>query len=401
MIDEYETIKQLALKYGIDLGEINCAPDEDIQVLLDEGLTLEEINIDYFSFCAFRIHGETDIRLLEEYEQQLELLSLALLYTKAVNNNSPVKSDTTIKGVAEKTRLKNNANISRILKCLNDLSGNNSGELYSETELTKLIESKKEYIRQCKRRDKSKKRDNVRRIAYDYQSKGIFSKDVKMLTSKEFQFLYDVLYLEGVFTSENDGLDITPTAKKERLKDYFKYFEDSNVRIKMYDVGRNPLNKLSKPIGEIVSEIGWHPKDNYLKVEAHYKRPERSFGQLSVKDLTNPDCQQIFKRDLYSQYKRLEPMKSIIYPTNKKDLSSIDIVLIELAETLINNGKSLNEIKRALYNRINSFSDEEWKKTDKDSRKRQIKARIGKLRVAENSKWDLSEELKNALFSEK
>jgi hypothetical protein len=186
-----------------------------------------------------------------------------------------------------------------------------------------------------------------------------------------------------------------------KYKGYFKYFEDSNVRIKMYDVGRNPLNKLSKPIGEIVSEIGWHPKDNYLKVEAHYKRPERSFGQLSVKDLTNPDCQQIFKRDLYSQYKRLEPMKSIIYPTNKKDLSSIDIVLIELAETLINNGKSLNEIKRALYNRINSFSDEEWKKTDKDSRKRQIKARIGKLRVAENSKWDLSEELKNALFSEK
>ncbi len=222
MIDEYETIKQLAQKYGIDLGEINCAPDEDIQTLLNEGLTLEEINIDYLSFCAFRIRAETDIRLIREHEQQLELLSLALLYTKAVNSNSPIESSTTIKGVADKTSLKNHSNISRILKCLNDSLGNKSEELYSEAELNKLIKSQKEYISQCKERRKGQKRDNVRHIAHDYKTKGIFSNDVKVLTSKEFQFLYDVLYLEGVFTSEDDGLDITSAAKKERLKYYFR-----------------------------------------------------------------------------------------------------------------------------------------------------------------------------------
>ena len=108
----------------------------------------------------------------------------------------------------------------------------------------------------------------------------------------------------------------------------------------MYDVGRNPLNKLGKPIREIVSQIGSNPKNNYLKVEAHYKRPDRLFSQLYAKDLINPDKQEIFKQNLYSQYKRLKPMKSIIYPTNKKDLSSIDIVLIELAERLINSGES-------------------------------------------------------------
>lgn len=168
----------------------------------------------------------------------------------------------------------------------------------------------------------------------------------------------------------------------------------------MYDVGRNPLNKLGKPIGEIISEIGWNPKNNYLKMEAHYKRPDKLFGQLYARDLINPDKQETFRHNLYSQYKRLKPMKSIIYPTNKKDLSSIDIVLIELAERLINSGENQEEIKKVLYNRINSFSADELKKTDKDSRKRQIKARIGKLKVAENSKWDLSEELKDALFSE-
>lgn len=222
MIDEYETIKQLARKYGIDLEEINCAPNEDVQMLLDEGMTLEEINIDYLSFCASRMIVETDIRLIQEHEQRLELLSLALLYTKAVNSNSPIESGTTIKGVAEKTSLKKHSNISHILKCINDLLENKSEELYSEAELNKLIKSQKEYISQCNRRNKSKKRDNVRRIAYNYQSKGIFSKDVKMLTSKEFQFLYDVLYLEGVFASKDDGLDITSAAKKERLKYYFR-----------------------------------------------------------------------------------------------------------------------------------------------------------------------------------
>ncbi len=186
-----------------------------------------------------------------------------------------------------------------------------------------------------------------------------------------------------------------------KYKGYFKYFDDTVVRIKMYDVGRNPLDKLGRPIQEIIEEIGWNPKDNYLKMEAHYKRPDRLFGQLSVKDLINPYRQEIFKQDLYRQYKRLEPMKSLIYPTNKKDLSSIDIVLIELAETLINNGKNLKEVKRALYDRINSFPGEKLKKADKDYRKRVIKSRIGKLRVAENSKWDLAEELKNTLFSEK
>ena len=203
-----------------------------------------------------------------------------------------------------------------------------------------------------------------------------------------------------IIAKHRAGDKLTPHADA-KYKGYFKYCEDSAVRIKMYDVGRNPLNKLGRPIREIIAEIGWNPKDNYLKVEAHYKRPDRLFGQLSVKDLINPDYQQIFKQDLYSQYKRLEPMKSLIYPTNKKDLSSIDIVLIELAETLINNGKSLKEVKRALYDRINSFPDKELKKADKDYRKRQIKGKIDKLKVAPISQWDLSEELKNALSPEK
>lgn len=222
MIDEYETIKQLAQKYGIDLGKINCAPNEDIQTLLDEGLTLEEINIDYLSFCAFRMYAETIFKLLQEYEPQLELLSLTLLYTKAVNGHAPIESFATIKGITKKSVLKSNSYLSDILKHLNYMIGNKEQRLYSETELIKLIETKREHINQCKERHKARKRDNVRHIAYDYKTKGIFSKDVKMLTSKEFQFLYDVLYLEGLFASEDDGLDITSAAKKERLKYYFR-----------------------------------------------------------------------------------------------------------------------------------------------------------------------------------
>lgn len=184
-----------------------------------------------------------------------------------------------------------------------------------------------------------------------------------------------------------------------KSKGNFKYFEDANVRIKLYDVGWNHGNKLGKSMRNIIPEIGWEPKDNYLKVEVHYKHPKRLFGHLFVKYLITERWQQVFKLALAWEYKRLESMKSIICPTNKKDLFSIDIVLIELAETLINNSISLGKVKKALYNRINSFSNEELTKTDKDSRKRQIKLRISKLRVAENSKWDLSELIDKALFS--
>ena len=90
-------------------------------------------------------------------------------------------------------------------------------------------------------------------------------------------------------------------------------------------------------------------------------------------------------------------MAQIETPTSKADLSTASIIALVLVEDNLNDSKSLQEVKKMLYNRINSFPDEVLSKADKDSRKRQVKAILGKMREADTSKWDLSQQLAAAL----
>lgn len=185
----------------------------------------------------------------------------------------------------------------------------------------------------------------------------------------------------------------------EKDKGNLSRWSDSNVDLKMYDAGRNIKMKQGMSRRRIIQEAGWDPQLNYLKWEAHYLKPNiLCHGQeVRLANLVNPDWQDIFKEDLYLQYKRLIPMANIIEPTNKADLSTADIIALVLAEGCIKNSKTLQEVKRMLYARINSFPDEVLSKSDKDSRKRQIKAILGKMQEADSSKWDLSQKLADAL----
>lgn len=93
-------------------------------------------------------------------------------------------------------------------------------------------------------------------------------------------------------------------------------------------------------------------------------------------------------------------MANVVEPTSKADLSTADIIALALVEDSLNDSKTLQEVKKMLYNRINSFPDEVLSKSDKDARKRQIKAILGKMREADTSKWDLSQQLAAALEGE-
>lgn len=179
----------------------------------------------------------------------------------------------------------------------------------------------------------------------------------------------------------------------------FSRWNDKNVSLKMYDASRNIKMKQSMSRREIIAEAGWKPEGEYLKWEAHYLKPNVLNHGKSVKlaNLVNPDWQNIFKEDLYLQYQRLIPMASIIEPTNKADLKTASIIALVLAEDSLNSNKTLQEVKKMLYARINSFPDEVLSKSDKDSRKRQIKAILDKMQEAEGSKWDLSQKLAEAL----
>lgn len=107
--------------------------------------------------------------------------------------------------------------------------------------------------------------------------------------------------------------------------------------------------------------------------------------------------QKAFNNDLYFQYKKLIPMKNYIEPNNKKDLSTPDIIVLELLQDNLDNGRTAEEVKKMLYTRVNSIPDEILTKADKDARKRQIKALISKIQESPESKWDLSEKLAEEL----
>lgn len=194
-----------------------------------------------------------------------------------------------------------------------------------------------------------------------------------------------------------------PSAKlemneKPKDKGKFRWWEDKNVSLKMYDAGANFQTKVNLNKKEILESIGW--ADTYLlKWEAHYKKPSvlNKGVYLILADLVNPNWERKFSSDLYYQYKRLIPMQTFITPNNKRDLSTSDIVVQELLQMNLNEGKNLEEVKKMLYARINSISDEILSKSDKDARKRQIKALLDKVQVSSESSWDLSSKLAEAL----
>lgn len=190
--------------------------------------------------------------------------------------------------------------------------------------------------------------------------------------------------------------------EKPKDKGSFRWWEDRNVCNKMYDAAQNIKKKQGLQRKEILKESGWNPEGEFLKWEAHYLKPEiLNHGKgLLLADLMKPYWENVFKEDLYVQYKRLIPMKSLITPTNKKDLSSADIVMLALAEAQINAGENLQEVKKMLYDKINAIPEGVLSKADKDSRKRQIKSLFDKLQESPESEWDLSEKLEKALKAE-
>lgn len=186
----------------------------------------------------------------------------------------------------------------------------------------------------------------------------------------------------------------------EEHGDLYRWWGDKWLSIKMYDAGRNIKHKQGNTMKGIIEEAGWNPSDYYLKVEVHYKKPEKALNHgygIKLADLLNPKWKKTFGDDLIKQYERLIPMKTICKPKDKKELSTIDIFARELVESKIDEGISIQEVKKAIFERIDASAV--LTKADKDARKRQVRATLGKLEESEGSEWDLKEmlidELKN------
>ena len=187
--------------------------------------------------------------------------------------------------------------------------------------------------------------------------------------------------------------------KKDIPKGTIKFFNDKLVERKMYDAGHNIKHSQGRTMKQIIENEGWNPGAYYLKWEAHYLKPDIVFNSaLTLADLVKPNFESAFNQDLYSQYTKLIPMKNLIEPTDKSNLTTMDLFAIQLAESKLNEGATIDEIKKMLYDRINASAI--LTKSDKDARKRQVKAIIDKLQLSEVSEWDLSQQLQQAIFGE-
>ena len=81
----------------------------------------------------------------------------------------------------------------------------------------------------------------------------------------------------------------------------FKRWESPEIRLKMYNAGKNIKQKQGLEMQELIQAEGWNPEGNFLKWEAHYKKPEALLNNgrgIMLADLVNPNFNKIF-RTLY------------------------------------------------------------------------------------------------------
>lgn len=185
----------------------------------------------------------------------------------------------------------------------------------------------------------------------------------------------------------------------ERSKDRgnIRYFNDSTISAKLYNAGLNIQHKQGLKMKEIIQQAGWNPLDFFIKFEVVHKKPHISLNNgkgLILSDIFVPSFEKILKADLYNQYQRIKKMKSIEIPSSKKDLSSGNIILLAMAEMALNEGKDL---KNMIHSLLKSIPEEVLSSEDKKARRKQIKAMLEKIHSSENSEYDLSVQLAEAL----
>ena len=218
----------------------------------------------------------------------------------------------------------------------------------------------------------------------------------------EFGVIVEVGQKPKLFIQNHHARAGTGLTENEKGKDQgcFRWWEGGAEKIKMYDARKNIMQKQGLKRRELIAAAGWNPDSQYLKFEIHFLKPRllNAGKVLLLEDLTSTANYRFYKKILLDQYKLLQPMKTLTMPTDKKDLTSADIVLLAYVEGFINaEGCTPAEAQKALYRRVNLIPEEILSKSDKDSRKRQIKALFAKVKESPESQWDLTAVISKAL----
>lgn len=184
----------------------------------------------------------------------------------------------------------------------------------------------------------------------------------------------------------------------------FKWWEDKGGskkkarKLKLYDAGKNLKQKVQKEIRYTIAEFV--PERQYLKYELKTEKPIKLFGRvITAFDLQAAPFQNTLASKLKELYNEiLIPMRELMQPNDKKQLSYSDIITLVYVQHLLNEGIAIKNAKENVYAFINQLSV--LNKADKDSRKRTARAVFKALREAPNSQWDLSVMINDALVAE-
>lgn len=204
-------------------------------------------------------------------------------------------------------------------------------------------------------------------------------------------------YIRNHYASSKAHLGVN---EKGKDKGAFRWWDDSGRALKMYDAGKNIKMKQDMKAREVIIGAGYNPEKNYLKFEVHHKRPHLLNGGriVCVEDLQNPAFLHHLSEELIEHYKLLVPMKTLLQPESKKDLSALDIAVSMYVENLLNQGIPVEDAKKKIYSFINH--QEILSKPDKDSRKATFRRTFDKLRESADSQWDLTKKIESALAQE-
>jgi|LSQX01.2.fsa_nt_gb hypothetical protein len=182
-----------------------------------------------------------------------------------------------------------------------------------------------------------------------------------------------------------------------KYKGYSKEWENSIMKLKIYDVVRNYTYSKKINARDVIAKCGYNPKKNYMRFELHQKQPHllNSGKYLLVRDLVSKPFQPFLSKYLLGLYQNsLIPTKTIIQPVNKKDFASPDIMV----SVLIGEGLTVQGIEKkakCIIRNTDCFT-----KGDRAARGKMVDNILARVQESEESQWDLTENIMAALEAE-
>jgi len=172
-------------------------------------------------------------------------------------------------------------------------------------------------------------------------------------------------------------------------------FVDATRQIKLYNAGYRLKKVLDKDTRLSLAERGYNPKANYIRLETHYKKPERYFRtELSVNNLFREDFLQTCRTELHSAYNSIKKAGNIIYPMNKRNCTLPSIAVYAVKDLGLRYGFNGDQYLKDL---IKSLPEELLNKEDKKNRKKALNNILKKVTQSESSCFDLKSHLREAL----